>query len=161
MQHFGRRMCKQQTFNCVEMPCWTMAFLSSRSSNFFFFPLKCYLLTFYPLILSAVFAVQKGFLHLHIYPPHNFLRSLWTFLYESGLQGWHAKQMEAAVIFPGWSIVFLLVDIFKALPQIHNFKNLTPFPIPQICHFFLLCSRRILLLAISLCALVPWSRGRF
>lgn len=73
MQHFGRKMCTQQTFSDAEMSCMTMAVIS-------FSPLKCYLLTFYPFILSAAHAGQKGFLHLHIYPPHNFLRSLWTFL---------------------------------------------------------------------------------
>lgn len=65
------------------------------------------------------------------------------------------------VIFTGWSIVFLLVGIYKALPQIRSLKNRTPLPIPQIGHFFLLCSQRILWLGISLCTLVPWSRSQF
>lgn len=57
------------------------------------------------------------------------------------------------VIFAGWSIIFLLVDVSKALPQIQNYSN--PSPHPQIRHFFLLCSQRILLRDISLCALDP------
>lgn len=35
------------------------------------------------------------------------------------------------VIFAGWSIIFLLVDVSKALPQIQNFSNITPLPTPR------------------------------
>lgn len=46
------------------------------------------------------------------------------------------------VIFTGWSTIFLLVDIFKALPQIHNLKkNLTPLPNPRYATSFCFAAR--------------------
>lgn len=105
----------------------------------YFFPLKCYLLTFYPFILSAVLAVRKGFLHLHIYPPHNFLRSLCTFLYESGLQGWHAKQVEAAAhqLFLQDGVLYFCWQIStKLYLKYITLKNLPLSPPPRYATFF-------------------------
>lgn len=69
MQHFGRKMCTQLNFSDAEISCQTITVISFSS-------LKCYLLPFYPFILSAGLAGQKAFLHLHISPPHNFLAFL-------------------------------------------------------------------------------------
>lgn len=67
----------------------TIAFLPSRQTQsfLFFFPFE---MLFIDILSppSCLLSLQdkKGFLHLRVYPPHNFLSSLWTFLHEPGLQ---------------------------------------------------------------------------
>lgn len=163
MQHFGRKTCKQQTFNYVELPCWTMAFLSSRSSNLFF-SFEMLFTDFLSLHPVCCACSTKGLSAPAYLPSPQFPEisvHIFICIWIIGMACQASGGGSTLVIFTGWSIIFLLVDIYKALPQIHNFKKLTPLPTPQICHFFLLCSLGILLLDISLCALVPWSRGRF
>lgn len=129
MQNFGRKMCKQQTFNCAEVPYWTMAFLSGRTSNFFFSSEMLFILTFRPSTLCAGLAVQKRFLHLRVSPPTISWDLCACFHMKLGYRT-GVPSDGTPVIFTGWGIVFLLVDIFKASPQIYNLKNLTPPPHP-------------------------------
>lgn len=138
------------------MSCWTMVEIS-------FSPLKCYLLTFLSLCLVRWACRTKGLSAPAYLPSPQFPEmsvdvfiGIWIIGMPCQANGGGSSTL---VIFAGWSIIFLLVDVSKALPQIQNYSN--PSPHPQIRHFFLLCSQRILLRDISLCALDPWSSGRF
>lgn len=146
------------------LSCWTMAFLPQRSSYFCFFPFEMLFtgfLSLHPVCCahSTKALSAPAYLPSPQFPEISVDVFIWKWII------WMACQANRGgctlVIFTGWSIIFLLVGIYKALPQIHRLKNLTPLPIPQIRHFFLLCSQRILWLGVSLCALVPWSRRRF
>lgn len=80
---------------------------------------------------------KKGFLHLRVYPPHNFLSSLWTFLHEPGLQhgvpsdrrrqhAGYVCRMERSVSVGGYLRSLIMAYLTSKSP---------PSPQPQIRHF--------------------------
>lgn len=152
MQHFGRKMCTQQTFSDAEMSCMTMAVIS-------FSPLKCYLLTFYPFILSAAHAGQKLSAPAYLPSPQfpeisvDIFIGIWIIGMPCQANGGGSSTL---VIFAGWSIIFLLVDVSKPLPQIQNFSNITPLPTPRYATSSCSAAREFYC-GISLCVL--WIPG--
>lgn len=146
------KMCAQQTFSDAEMSCQTTVVI-------FFSPFEMLFtdfLSLHPLCcawrtkgLSApAYLLSPQFPEISM----DIFIGIWIIGMPCQANGGGRSTL---VIFAGWSIIFQLVGVSKALPQIQNFSN--PSPHPQICYFFLLCSQRILLQDISLCALDPWS----
>lgn len=101
------------------MKCPVVHGIAVKQISNFFFPFEMLFTDFHPSILSAVLAVQKGFSAPAYLPSPQFPEIPVDIFMSVGITGmlWQANGGSTQVIFTGWSILFLLVGIYKALPQ--------------------------------------------